>query len=142
MTNWRRTASTMVAAAVLVLVGIGVRSTQVGPQGQAQSVVSGPYRGATGATGSQGTPGTSGILTGTTGSIGGGLLSAAACTSGTATVTGATVGMVATADPATYPGDGAQWQAYVSSANTVTVKVCVLLLLTPVATTYAVRVVP
>lgn len=139
MTRVKRTLSMMFVGAVIALAGIGVRSTMVGPQGKAQSVSATPYRGATGA---QGIPGTSGILTGTTGSIGGGLLSAATCTSGTATVTGATVGMVATSDPATYPGDGAQWQTYVSSANTVTVKVCVLLLLTPVSTTYAVRVVP
>lgn len=136
MSHLKRFLGIVLFSSVIVLGGLMVRSTQQGPQGHAQTVFSGPYRGA------QGTPGTSGILTGTTGSIGGGLLSAATCTSGTATVTGATVGMVATADPATYPGDGAQWQTYVSSTNTVTVKVCVLLLLTPTATTYAVRVVP
>lgn len=80
-------------------------------------------------------------LSGTTGAIGGGLLSAATCTSGTANVPGASVGMVTAATPNTYPGDGAQFQSYVSSANTVTVKVCALLLLTPVSTTYNVRVI-
>lgn len=123
-------------ACMIVLFGVGVRSTQTGSTSKAQSVTSTPSQGARGATG----PST--VLSGITGSIGGGLLTAASCTSGTATVTGATVGMVATADPATYPGDGAQFQTYVSSANTVTVKVCALLLLTPVATTYAVRVQP
>lgn len=80
-------------------------------------------------------------LTGTTGNIGGGLLAAGACASGTVTITGATVGMVAVANPTANPGSGVQWQAYVSSANTVTVQACVLLLLTPTATTYNVRVI-
>lgn len=80
-------------------------------------------------------------LTGTTSAIGGGLLSAGACTSGTATITGADVGMAAVSSPTTYPGDGVQWQTYVSSANTVTVKVCGLILITPVSSTYNVRVV-
>lgn len=81
-----------------------------------------------------------GVLSGTTGSIGGGLLSAGSCATGTATVTGATTGMVAVANPTTYQGDGVQFQAYVSASNTVTVKACALLLITPSATTYKVRV--
>lgn len=81
-------------------------------------------------------------LTGTTGSIGGGLLTVGSCATGTATVTGAAVGMVAVANPVTYQGDGVQYQAYVSSANTVTVKACALLLITPSATVYNVRVIP
>lgn len=81
------------------------------------------------------------IRSGTTGSIGGGLLSVGSCTSGTATVSGATTGMVAMASPSSYPGDGVQWQTYVSSANTVTVKVCGIILITPTATTYLVRVI-
>lgn len=81
------------------------------------------------------------IRTGTTGSIGGGLLAAGGCTSGTVSVTGATTGMVAVASPVTYPGDGVQWQSYVSSANTVTVKVCGVILVTPGSTAYNVRVV-
>lgn len=80
-------------------------------------------------------------LTGATASVGGGLLAAATCTSGTATVSGATTSMVAVASPVTYPGDGVQWQAYVSSVNTVTVKVCSLALLTPTSSVYNVRVV-
>lgn len=80
-------------------------------------------------------------LVGTTSAIGGGLLGVGSCTSGTATVTGATVGMAAVSSPTTYPGDGAQWQTYVSAPNTVTVKVCALILLTPVSTTYNVRVI-
>jgi hypothetical protein len=60
--------------------------------------------------------------------------------SGTATVTGATTGMAVIATPVTYPGDGAIWKAYVSSADTVTVKVCGLTIVTPTASAYNVRV--
>lgn len=81
-------------------------------------------------------------LSGTTGSIGGGLLTLGSCATGSATVAGAAVGMSATSSPTTYPGDGSQWQTYVSSANTVTVKVCALVALTPVASVYNVRVIP
>lgn len=77
-------------------------------------------------------------LTGTTGSIGGGLLSVA-CTSGTATVTGATTDMGLVATPAAYPGDGVYWEAYRSNSNEVTVKVCTVAAVTPTATTYTVR---
>lgn len=81
-------------------------------------------------------------LTGTTGSIGGGLLAAGACASGTATVAGATTSMAATLpQPAAYPGDGFEFYAYISSSNTVTVKVCAIVALTPTATTYTVKVV-
>jgi hypothetical protein len=80
-------------------------------------------------------------LTGTTVSIGGGALADAACTSGTATVTGAATTMVAIASPNTYPGDGVWWDAQVTGANTVTVKVCVAAPLTPTASTYNVRVI-
>ncbi len=83
-------------------------------------------------------------LTGTTGSIGGSALTAGTCTSGTATVTGATTSMAVIATPATYPGDGADWLPYVSAAGTVTVKVCNSTTgsLTPTASTYNVRVIP
>lgn len=80
-------------------------------------------------------------LTGTSASIGGGLLTVGTCASGTATVAGATTSMVAVASPNTYAGDGDYWVAYVSSANTVTVKVCATATLTPGATTYNVRVI-
>lgn len=80
------------------------------------------------------------VLSGTTGSIGGGLLAAGGCTSGTVSITGAASGMAVVATPATYPGDGVQWQTYVSSSNTVTVKVCEIILGTPTASTYSVRV--
>lgn len=81
------------------------------------------------------------VLSGTSGSIGGGALLAGACATGTLTVTGATTSMIALTDPNTYPGDGAYWDAYVSSANTVTVKVCAVIALTPTASTYNVRVI-
>jgi hypothetical protein len=85
--------------------------------------------------------GISPILSGTTGSIGGGLLTAGSCASGTATITGATTSMTAIADPNTYPGDGNVWSADVTSANTVTVRVCAIVALTPIASTYNVRVI-
>jgi hypothetical protein len=86
-------------------------------------------------------PQTAVALSGTTGNIGGSQLLAAGCTSGNVTINGATVGMTTTATPTTYPGNGAQWQSYVSAPNTVTVVVCALAILTPVATTYNVRVI-
>ncbi len=79
-------------------------------------------------------------LTGTTGSIGGSALAAGACTSGTVAVSGSTTSMAVQATPATYPGDGTFWHGYVSTAGTVTVKVCAAVALTPTASTYNVRV--
>lgn len=80
-------------------------------------------------------------LSGTTGSIGGGLLAAGGCTSGTVSITGAASGMATIATPNTYPGDGTFFESYVSSSNTVTVKVCAVILATPNASTYNVRVI-
>lgn len=80
------------------------------------------------------------VLSGLTGSIGGGALLAGACTSGTVNVTGATTSMVALADPNTYPGDGIIWDGQVTSAGVVTVKVCAILALTPTVSTYNVRI--
>lgn len=79
-------------------------------------------------------------LSGTTGSIGGGALLAGACTSGTVAVTGSTTAMAVSASPVTYPGDGNYWLAYVSTAGTVTVKVCGAVAGTPTASAYNVRV--
>lgn len=81
------------------------------------------------------------VLSGTTGSIGGGLLTAGTCASGTATIAGAATSMSATSSPTTYPGDGSEWQTYVSGANTVTVKVCAIIAVTPSASVYNVRVI-
>lgn len=80
------------------------------------------------------------VLTGTTGSISG-ALTAGVCDSGTASITGATTGMSIVVTPVTYPGDGAIWYGYVSSSNTVTVKVCGLTVVTPTASAYNVRVI-
>jgi hypothetical protein len=79
-------------------------------------------------------------LTGTSGSIGGSSLAAGACSSGTVSITGATTAMGVVATPATYPGDGNYWNAYVSSSGTVTVKVCATVSGTPTASAYNVRV--
>lgn len=83
-----------------------------------------------------------GTLTATTGSIGGGALLAGACTSGTVSVTNAATTMAVQVSPNTYPGDGVFETAYVSSAGTVTVKVCASIAETPTASTYNVRVIP
>lgn len=87
------------------------------------------------------------VLSGTTGSIGGGLLAAGACASGTVSITGATTGMVAVASPAggVDPSNGGVLgvaiDARVSSSNTVTVSVCSPVAGTPTAANYNVRVI-
>lgn len=131
-----------IAVSTCVAIGVLVTASQPPPPAKAQLVTQNPSRGQIGVTGPAGANGNAGIFTGTTGSIGGGLLSVGSCASGTATVTGATVGMATVATPSTYPGDGTQWQSYVSSANTVTVKTCAIILITPTASVYNVRVVP
>jgi hypothetical protein len=83
-------------------------------------------------------------LTGTTGSIGGGALLAGTTTSGTATVTGATVGMACIAqasDGTNLIALGAQVGCTVTATNTVTVNVSALIALTPPAKTYSIRVI-
>lgn len=82
------------------------------------------------------------VLTGTTANIGGSLLLLGGCSTGTASVAGATSGMVASASPVNAVANGVQFQAYVSSANTVTVQECALLTITPTATPFNVRVIP
>lgn len=76
-----------------------------------------------------------------TGAIGGGLLLLGACTSGTVNISGVDTGMAVMASPVTNPGAGAIWDAYVSAAGVVTVRVCAMVALTPVSTVYNVRVV-
>lgn len=89
--------------------------------------------------------GLNGILSGTTGSIGGGALIPGACVAGTATVTGATSSMVATASPSADPDSslstGISIYAFVSAADTVTVRVCAIVAVTPTAVTYNARVI-
>jgi hypothetical protein len=79
-------------------------------------------------------------LSGTSSSIGGGALAAGACASTTVTVTGAATTMAVEASPVADPGTGNYWQAFVSSSNTVTVRICAAVADTPTATTYNVRV--
>jgi hypothetical protein len=81
-------------------------------------------------------------LTGVTASIGGGALTLNACTSGTASVTGATTSMhVFGITPATDPNaSGTQtydWYGRVTGSGTVTVYVCAMVAGTPAATTYS-----
>jgi hypothetical protein len=83
-------------------------------------------------------------LTGTTGNIGGSLLSAGQCASGTATVMNATTSMTAVTSPSSNPlassSQGLAIWAFVSAANTVTVEVCAIVQTSPTQTTYNVRV--
>jgi hypothetical protein len=88
---------------------------------------------------------TFGILTGTTSSIGGGALLVGASASGTATVTGATTGMVCDAqasDGTNMSALGAAVFCTVTASNTVTVNVVAIIALTPSSKTYNVRVIP
>lgn len=80
------------------------------------------------------------VLSATTGSIGGGVLTAGSCASGTVAVTNSTTAMTVQVTPNTYPGDGTLFFGYVSANGTVTVKACAIVALTPTASTYNVRV--
>jgi len=77
-------------------------------------------------------------LSGTTGSIGGSALSAGNCTTGTAIVTGATVGhpVSVSASDGTLPNGLIILSAAVTSSNTVTVQLCATGSVTPAANTY------
>jgi len=84
-----------------------------------------------------------GILSGVTGSIGGGLLTVGNCASGTASVTGAVVGspVAVSASDGTLPNALAVLSASVTSTNVVGVQVCAIGTVTPASKTYNVRVV-
>ncbi len=88
--------------------------------------------------------GYSAVLSGTTAAIGGGALTPGSCVAGTVTVTGATSAMVATASPSTDPDStlstGVAIYSFVSATNTVTVRICAIVAVTPTAVTYNVRV--
>lgn len=128
--------------------GIQGATGAAGAQGATGATGAQGATGAVGATGAAGTTGATGttLLRGVTGNIGGGALTAGQCASGNATVTGATTAMSASASPVADPdpslSTGVVWDAFVSSANTVTVRVCGLVLVTPAATTYQVSVAP
>lgn len=80
------------------------------------------------------------VLSGTSGSIGGGALLAGACSNTTVSISGLTTAMAIVTTPTAYPGDGFFWHAYASSANTATVSVCAAVAGTPSASTYNLRV--
>jgi len=80
-------------------------------------------------------------LVGVSGSLGGSPMTAGQTISITVAITGATVGMVATCSPRTYPGDGFCFDAYISSANTVTVRLTCVGAATPTASLYDVRII-
>ncbi|QNI33815.1 hypothetical protein H7849_07830 [Alloacidobacterium dinghuense] len=79
-------------------------------------------------------------ISGTTAAIGGAPLQSGQCTSGVARLSGVANSMVASASPVSDPGDGFIWQAFVSAANIVTVKVCAIDKGTPKPVAYNVRV--
>ncbi len=84
-----------------------------------------------------------GVLSGTTGSIGGSALAAGACTTGTVAVNGAATGtpVDVSASDGSLPSGLVMLRAAVTAANTVTVQVCAVGAVTPVAVSYNVRVV-
>lgn len=75
----------------------------------------------------------------TSGSIGGAIVGAG-CDTGTVTISGAstTAHQHATATPNGDPGAGVSWGAYISGTDTVTVKVCSAITVTPTSLTYEV----
>jgi hypothetical protein len=74
-----------------------------------------------------------------TGSIGGALLAAGACSSGTVSLANAQTGSAVVATPSTYPLDGFWWEAYVSAPQTVKVNVRAAVGGTPTASVYNVQ---
>lgn len=80
-------------------------------------------------------------LSATTSAIGGGLLTAGTCATGTVAVANSTTSMTVSVSPNTYPGDGTLFYGYVSTNGTVTVKACAIVALTPTSSTYNVRVI-
>lgn len=74
--------------------------------------------------------------------MGGSLLLLGTCQQQDVTVTGATMGMAVAVNPITDPGAGAIWFGFVKSVNTVTVKICALIAVTPANVTYQIRALP
>jgi hypothetical protein len=71
--------------------------------------------------------------------IGGQRLQTGECRSGTAVVSSVTSSMGLIATPVEYPGDGVYIVAYKSGPDTVTVKECALMPVTPIPTTFTVK---
>lgn len=84
------------------------------------------------------------VLSGTTPSIGGALLIIGTPVVSTLTINGAAPGMVCVMDPSSGNAliAGTFIDCYVSSANTVTVRLTGIVVLTPASQTYNVRVIP
>lgn len=72
--------------------------------------------------------------------LGGGALLAGVAASTTLTVPGAAVGMHVIVTPQTDPGIGCVWYGFVSSTNTVTVRILAVIALTPTSTVFNVSV--
>jgi hypothetical protein len=83
---------------------------------------------------------TSTVLTGTSTSLGGSAMTAGQSVTTTVSVPGALTTSVVQVSPNTYPGDAFTWSAYVSSADTVTVRLTAAAAGTPTAGTYNVKV--
>jgi hypothetical protein len=83
------------------------------------------------------------VLSGLTGSIGGGALTAGNCTTGTVTVTGVVTGspVAVSASDGTLPDPLIVLRGAVTASNTVTVQLCAIANVTPAAKTYNVRVI-
>ena len=79
-------------------------------------------------------------LPGTSGSLGGSPMTDGQTITVAVSIPGATTSMVALCSPQTYPGDGFVWDAYVSAAGTVTVRLTATISATPSASLYNVRV--
>jgi hypothetical protein len=79
-------------------------------------------------------------LTGATASMGGSPMTVGQTITATAAVAGSTTGMAVVCSPVTYPGAGFVFDSYVSSANTVTVRLTAVVVGTPTASVYNVRV--
>jgi hypothetical protein len=77
-------------------------------------------------------------LKGVSGSLGGGALLLGAVATTIVSVPGAQPGNAVSCSPNTYPGDSVDWCAWVSSNDTVTVRIRAVIAVTPTASTYSV----
>jgi hypothetical protein len=80
------------------------------------------------------------VLTGTSGALGGSAMTAGQTITTTVSVPGALTSSTVQVSPNTYPGDAFTWSGYVSSADTVTVRVTAAAAGTPTSSTYNVKV--